>query len=111
MNGIHAHTGKPLSGLKHLRQSITDILKTPVGSRLMLPEYGSRLFELLDAPVNSQWKAECYAAIDTALQQWEPRFNLISTDLMSVSGGHITFDLYGEYLPDGTLISLEGILV
>ena len=77
----------------------------------MLPEYGSDLFDLIDAPVNQQWKADCYAAVDRALDRWEPRFNLISVKLVSVTDGQVTFDLYGEYLPDGKLISLEGLIV
>ena len=50
--GMNSQTGKRLSGMDHLRQSIIDILTTPIGSRVMRPGYGSRLFELVDAPVN-----------------------------------------------------------
>ena len=41
MIGMDRRTGLPLSGIEHLRQSIEDILTTPLGSRRMLPEYGS----------------------------------------------------------------------
>ena len=39
MIGMDRHTGQPISGLDHLLQSIEDILTTPLGSRLMRPEY------------------------------------------------------------------------
>ena len=67
MNGINAHTGQALSGQEHLRQSVADILRTPLGTRLMRRDYGSRLFDLIDAPVNNVWKSECYAAVAEAL--------------------------------------------
>ncbi|NYZ70451.1 baseplate assembly protein W, partial [Endozoicomonas sp. SM1973] len=50
MQGTHRLTGKPLSNLDHLRQSITDILTTRIGTRLMRRDYGSRLPELVDRP-------------------------------------------------------------
>lgn len=31
MNGVNSWTGKRLSGTDHLRQSVSDILSTPVG--------------------------------------------------------------------------------
>ena len=50
--GMNAETGRELTGLEHLKQSIADILNTPIGSRVMRRDYGSRLFELIDAPIN-----------------------------------------------------------
>ena len=111
MNGIDAHSGQTLSGKAHLRQSITDILRTPLGSRIMRRDYGSRLFDLIEAPVSPAWKSECYAAVAEALDQWEPRFKLHQVKVVSVTEGRVTFDLYGEYLPDGSPVSLEGIIV
>nr|VFK47168.1 MAG: hypothetical protein BECKTC1821D_GA0114238_104214 [Candidatus Kentron sp. TC] len=40
MAGMSAFTGKHFSDIAHLRQSITDILTTPIGSRVMRREYG-----------------------------------------------------------------------
>ena len=48
MIGMSAVTGKPLEGLDHLRQSIADILSTPIGTRVGRREYGSLLAELVD---------------------------------------------------------------
>lgn len=50
MNGVNSWTGKRLSGTDHLRQSISDILSTPVGSRVLVRDYGSNLFSLVDNP-------------------------------------------------------------
>jgi len=35
MTGIDASTGKALGGIAHVRQSVRDILTTPLGTRVM----------------------------------------------------------------------------
>lgn len=111
MNGIDRTSGKRLSGQAHLRQSIQDILTTPLGTRVMRRDYGSRLFELVDAPVNAETIAEVYAATAEALDRWEPRLRLTNIDVQAVRGGHITLSLQGEYRPDGQLITLKGLIL
>ncbi len=69
-------TGKPLSGIDHLRQSIIDILSTRIGTRVMRHGYGSRVAELIDAPANNAFAVALYAAVAEALDKWESRFKL-----------------------------------
>ena len=52
MNGIRATTGQRLAGIEHLRRSIRCILTMPIGTRVMRRDYGSRLFQLVDAQMN-----------------------------------------------------------
>ena len=111
MQGIDASTGKRLSGIEHLRQSVRDILTTPIGSRVMRREYGSQLFLLLDAPLNRSTIMDLYAATAEALQRWEPRLRVTSIKASSDAVGKVTIDLVGEYLPDGRAIAIEGIVV
>ena len=111
MIGTDAHTGKPLSGDAHLRQSIRDILTTPVGSRVMRRTYGSRLFELIDAPVNRQTIADICSAVADALGRWEPRIKLDGVHVRSVENGAIMFDLSGTVTTDGTRFEMAGVQV
>lgn len=111
MDGINASTGKRLGSLQHLRQSIRDILRTPIGSRVMRREYGSRLFRLIDAPMNRSTLLDVYAATAEALERWEPRFRLDQVQAVAAEPGRIELDLTGEYLPDGQTITLDGIVV
>lgn len=104
-------TGKALDDRAHLSQSIQDILTTPLGSRLMRPEYGSRLFELVDQPAGPAWRVEVYAATAEALLLWEPRLALEAVEIASVEPGHLTLHLRGRYLPSGQEITLEGLSV
>lgn len=111
MNGINNADGKFLSGIDHLRQSIIDILTTPIGSRVMRRDYGSRLFELVDAPLNRPTLLNLYSATAEALAKWEPRFKLTKVIAISAAPGVIELDLTGEYLPDGKAITLNGLVV
>lgn len=71
--GMDKSTGLTISDIDHIRQSITDILTTPVGSRVMRREYGSEIFKLLDAPMNGATKLRIMAATVMAIINWEPR--------------------------------------
>ena len=75
------------SELNHIQQSIHDILTTPIGSRLMRRDYGSRLADLMDQPTNHTLLLQCYSAIYPALLLWERRVDisqiLINTPISS----------------------------
>lgn len=111
MNGIDATTGRHLDGIAHLRQSITDILTTPIGSRVMRREYGSRLFDLVDAPINRETITDIYAATAEAIARWEPRFQVTQVRIAAAVPGRVELDLIGNYLPDGRQITIDGIVV
>lgn len=107
MSGMNARTGVALGGLEHLKQSIRDILTTPLGSRVMRRQYGSGLFDLIDAPTNRRILAAIYAATAGALRRWEPRFQLQRVAVESVNAGSIALTVYGLYLYNGEAGSLS----
>lgn len=73
MNGMDATTGKLIGGEEHLRQSVGDIIGTPLGWRLARRDYGSLVPELLDQPDNALTRLRIFAATALALQRQEPR--------------------------------------
>lgn len=109
MNGMDKASGRPLGGLAHLRQSIADILTTPIGSRVMRRDYGSRIFERIDAPLTGELIAEIYADVVEALFNFEPRFEVIAVSVVSIDKGKIVLDLEGKYIPTGETIKLENL--
>jgi hypothetical protein len=111
MRGTSAITGKALDGLAHLRQSIRDILTTPLGSRVMRREYGSRLFDLVDNPLNDQTLVEIFAATAEAILRWEPRLRVTRVQAQAVEHGKISIDLEAIYLPDGQPVFVDGIVL
>jgi phage baseplate assembly protein W len=98
MNGMNKTTGRPLVGLAHLRQSIADILSTPVGSRPMWRGYGSRIFQRIDAPMTGELVAEIYSDVVEALFNYEPRFEVSAVSVVSIDAGKIVLNLEGKYL-------------
>lgn len=76
MNGVNNRTGKRLSGVAHLRQSVSDILTTPIGSRVLVRDYGSDLFSLVDNPRDDLTRLQIIAASATALARWETRLKV-----------------------------------
>jgi phage baseplate assembly protein W len=110
MRGTDASNGAALSGIAHLRQSVSDILRTPLGSRVLRRDYGSRLMELVDAPLNAETIAEIVAATAEALDRWEPRLRVERVRVSEISeGGRVSVEIKGKYLPDGVEVTLEGI--
>ncbi|MNJ51080.1 Lysozyme [compost metagenome] len=106
MIGMDRRTGQSVSGLAHLRQSIEDILATPVGSRRMRPEYGSQLRRYVDLPVNEGWKSAVQAEVARSLGRWEPRLKLERVRVTAVVGGQITLQLTGQYLGNSAIIEV-----
>ncbi|WP_313410591.1 GPW/gp25 family protein [Stutzerimonas kunmingensis] len=88
---MNRDTGLTVSDLDHLRQSITDILTTPLGSRVMRREYGSLLPDLIDQPAHQTTMIRLYAAIAGALMRWEPRLRLtrVGLEMGSQPGAYI----------------------
>lgn len=112
MQGVDALSGRQVAGDAHLRQSVRDILTTPLGSRVMRRTYGSRLFELVDAPLTAATVAAIVAASAEALDRWEPRLRVKRIAVAAASAaGHFALDLDCEVLPEGTPLTIAGVVV
>jgi len=109
--GMNAATGRKISGYDHLEQSIRDILSTPIGTRVMRRDYGSRLPDLMDAPMTPGLNVEIFAAAAEALSQWELRFKLSRVETVEAGAGRLVINIRGTYLPDGKEITMEGISI
>lgn len=118
MTGMNAETGKPLAGDAHLGQSIADILTTPIGTRVMRRDYGSALFELIDAPLNALTRLRLFAATADALRRWEPRLRLTRVKLIDGEGsgtgfaaGQATLQIEGQRIDAADPTSLVRLTI
>jgi uncharacterized protein len=59
--------------VQNLEESIRIILQTDIGERVYRPEFGSRLSELIFAPMNTQTLLLLRVYTQEALEKWEPR--------------------------------------
>lgn len=106
--GVSRHTFAPIGEAEHLRQSITDILTTPLGSRVMRRDYGSRLFELVDRPLQPSTLLAIIQATAEALIRWEPRLLL---ERVRVTGepGRVRIGIEGR-TTRGEILRTEAVL-
>ena len=111
MLGIDRTTGKALSGVKHIEQSVRDILTTRKGTRVMRRDYGSNLPLLVDNPFNQRTIGLMRAETVDALKKWEPRLRCDECKVSSVGSGYAVFDLTFTWLVDGTEITINDLRV
>jgi phage baseplate assembly protein W len=102
--GVHRDNGTALHDFEHVRQSIGDILTTPVGSRVLRRDYGSELFDLIDRPMTDRVILAVYAAAVIAIARWEPRYAITGCRVAMTGGdGVIALAFNGTYFPRGHL--------
>ena len=70
-------------GVTDIEQAIQIILGTMPGERIMRPEFGSRIHELVFAPDNASTRCLAAYYVEEALDRWEPRINVIEVDATS----------------------------
>jgi len=108
MSGMSRHTGQPVNEADHLRQSIVDILTTPIGSRVMRRDYGSDLPDLIDKPMTPALKLDIFTATVKALTKWEPRLEIQRVFVLTASAGTFVLGIIGID-STGQTIDLRGI--
>lgn len=102
--GFNRETFEPLGGWDHVVQSINDILTTQVGERVMRRDYGSRIPELIDKPMNQETILDLYVATYEAIDRWEPRFQIEHVTLVEGNpDGRATLECIGIWFPRGHL--------
>lgn len=79
--GMNASSGNAITDQAHIGQSVSDILNTPVGSRVMRREYGSLISTVIDAPMNDTLRLQMMSMVYSAIMRWEPRVVIRSMQL------------------------------
>jgi len=81
-----------------IRQSIFIILNTFPGERVMRPEFGCRIHELIFWPVNEQTAYVAERYVTEALNRWEPRIRVheVTATLGDEDWGEIRIEIVYE---------------
>lgn len=84
-----------------VEESIYLILRTNIGERVYRPDFGSRLSELVFAPLNTQTLLLIRLYVEEALKLWEPRITLddVRTEPDPIQG---RVDIIISYFPKNT---------
>lgn len=84
-----------MGGISTIAESINRILKTPLGTRVMRPNYGSKLYELRDRQFDERFKALATKYIFEAIKINEPRVQVESVDFkIEPINGKVSFLVY-----------------
>ncbi len=70
------------TGADDLGSSIRMVLATAPGERLMRPQFGCRIWELMFEPINANTIGLMGVAVREALGQWEPRIDVEDVDVV-----------------------------
>lgn len=106
---MNRETGKPLSATDHIRQSVQDILSTPLGSRVMLPGYGSNLLRLVDHPADHVTAVRVVMATAVAIARWEPRVTINTIEVLKAGEGQIMVTIRATDTENQRAVLLENI--
>ncbi|MEH6397702.1 GPW/gp25 family protein [Pantoea sp. Haah2121] len=104
--GMNRETGGALTDLDHIRQSVRDILLTPLGTRVMRRQYGSLLSALIDQPQNEALRLQIMSACYMAILKWEPRVTLSAISFESDINGAMVVELSGNRTDNAQPFSL-----
>lgn len=69
-----------MAGISTIHESVIRILKTPLGSRVMRPEYGSLLYTLRDRKFDDDFRLKAARYTYEAIAKNEPRVKVEKVD-------------------------------
>jgi phage baseplate assembly protein W len=103
--GVDATGGLALSsGLIEIEESISIIIGTSPGERVMRPTFGCKIHELVFAPNNSETLGLARRHVEEALGMWEPRIEVravnVSADAAEADRGRLNIEV--TYMVRGT---------
>lgn len=84
-----------VSGEQAVTQAILMLLMTARGQRVMRPEYGCRIHELVFAPGDATTLGLASYYVDEALRRWEPRIEVenVRAEVDASQQGRILIDI------------------
>ena len=74
--GMCETTGTLISGLDHVKQSLSRIVLTRLGTRTQRRNFGADILPLISSPGNEATRIKAIAIIAKAILKWEPRVKI-----------------------------------
>lgn len=97
---LERYTGELIIGWQHVEQCLGDIFTTFFGERVMREWYGSLIPALLGENMTVETITKFFAALSSAIDQWEPRFKITKITPVSVGrDGKFECKIEGDYRP------------
>jgi len=98
------HTGalQMTDGAHDLDRSMRVVLATAPGERVMRPQFGCRIWDLLFEPVTPTLLGLMAQAVRDALIQWEPRVHVAAVDVVPDPADHSLVRIQVDYVVKAT---------
>jgi len=98
------HTGalRMTEGAADLDRSIRVVIATAPGERVMRPEFGCRVWDLLFEPVTANLMGQMAQAVRDALAQWEPRVMVEDVEVRQDDNDHALVHIAVRYVVRST---------
>lgn len=114
MYGMSSDNGEIINGTTYLEQVVRDVLTTPVGSRVMRRNYGSRLYTLLDHPIDEALIANMHVAVVEALTAHVPIITISAVEVLPIDYnelGKMKLTILGYLISDNRPVEIKNIIV
>ena len=91
-----------------VQQSLLIILGTAHGERVMRPDFGSRLHELVFEPINASTKGRIVQYVTEAIAKWESRVDIVRVEVTedAVTRGKLLVDIEYRVRPTNSVFNL-----
>jgi phage baseplate assembly protein W len=80
---LHYLGGDAGENAEKIRQSVWILLSTAPGERLMLPDFGCGIHDLVFEPNTAALRGTVQVKVQEALQRWEPRIDVLDVQVDS----------------------------
>jgi phage baseplate assembly protein W len=65
------------SGIEDVRQSLWVLFSTMLGERVMLPDYGTQIWQMVFSSINTTLLTQLADMVSQAILYWEPRIDVV----------------------------------
>ncbi len=86
-----------VSGTDELEQAMLMILATPRGQRIMRPNFGCQIHDLIFAPMNATTLTAAEHYVREALAWWEPRVEVVDVQAAPSAARHAIMEITIHY--------------
>lgn len=86
-----------VTDLNAIKQSLVNILNTPKGSRLFLPDFGCDVRRFLFEPYDDITAKSIGTEIKNAFEQYEPRVRILKVEVKVDYSGDSVYDVNVQY--------------
>ena len=86
-----------------IEQAMMMILLTPKGQRVMRPEFGCQIHDLIFAPNDANTWGMAEYHVEEALRFWEPRIEVLAVTARPSEGNNERMDVHVDYRVKATL--------